>query len=92
LARVGFAVLPTQGSYFVVADFSSFGFSGDDVAFARHITEQAGVACIPVSAFYEGEAPTHWVRFAFCKKDEVLDEAVSRLERHFAGAAVTGER
>jgi aspartate/methionine/tyrosine aminotransferase len=87
-------VLPTQGSYFVVADFSGLGFSGDDLAFARHITEQAGVACIPVSAFYEGEAPTHWVRFAFCKKDEVLDEAVSRLERHFVGAeaAVGAER
>jgi aspartate/methionine/tyrosine aminotransferase len=94
LARVGFAVLPTAGSYFVVADFSSLGFSGDDLAFARHITEHAGVACIPVSAFYEGEAPTSWVRFAFCKKDEVLDEAVSRLERHFAGAlaAVGAER
>jgi aspartate/methionine/tyrosine aminotransferase len=86
LCRVGFAVLPAQGSYFVVADFSGFGFAGDDVAFSRHITEQAGVACIPVSAFYEGEAPSHWVRFAFCKKNEVLDEAVSRLERHFVSA------
>jgi aspartate/methionine/tyrosine aminotransferase len=86
LCRVGFAVLPAHGSYFVVADFSGFGFAGDDVAFSRHITEQAGVACIPVSAFYEGEAPSHWVRFAFCKKNEVLDEAVSRLERHFVSA------
>jgi len=94
LARVGFGVLPAQGSYFVVADFSTLGFSGDDVAFARHITEHAGVACIPVSAFYEGDAATHWVRFAFCKKDEVLDEAVMRLERHFAraGLAVGAER
>jgi len=92
LDRVGFRVLPAQGSYFVVTDFSGFGFPGDDVAFSRHITEHAGVACIPVSAFYEGEAPSHWVRFAFCKKDEVLDEAVSRLERHFAGALVAAER
>jgi aspartate/methionine/tyrosine aminotransferase len=85
LERAGFKVLPAQGSYFVVTDFSGLGFSGDDVAFSRHITEHAGVACIPVSAFYEGEAPSHWVRFAFCKKDEVLDEAIGRLERHFAG-------
>jgi len=84
LERVGFRVLPTQGGYFVVADFSGFGFPGDDADFCRHITEHAGVAAIPVSAFYEGDAPTQWVRFAFCKKDEVLDEAVARLGWHFA--------
>jgi aspartate/methionine/tyrosine aminotransferase len=92
LERTGFRVLPAQGSYFVVTDFSGLGFSGDDVAFSRHITEHAGVACIPVSAFYEGEAPSHWVRFAFCKKDEVLDAAISRLERHFAGALAAAAR
>ena len=86
LERIGFRILPTQGSYFITADFSSLGFDGDDVAFCRHITEQAGVAAIPVSAFYEGDAPTHWVRFAFCKKDAVLDEAILRLMRHFAPA------
>jgi aspartate/methionine/tyrosine aminotransferase len=84
LARIGFRVLPTQGSYFVTADFSGLGFEGDDMAFCRHITEHAGVAAIPLSAFYEGDAPDHWVRFAFCKKDEVLDEACARLARHFA--------
>jgi aspartate/methionine/tyrosine aminotransferase len=83
LERIGFRVLPTSGSYFVTADFSALGFDGDDLAFCRHITEHAGVAAIPVSAFYEGDAPTQWVRFAFCKKDEVLDEAVARLARHF---------
>jgi aspartate/methionine/tyrosine aminotransferase len=41
------------------------------------------VAAIPVSAFYEGEAPRHLVRFAFCKQDSVLDEAAGRLARHF---------
>jgi N-succinyldiaminopimelate aminotransferase len=86
LTRIGFRVLPTNGSYFITVDFSALGFDGDDVAFCRHITEHAGVAAIPVSAFYEGDAPTHWVRFAFCKKDEVLDEAVARLARYFAPA------
>ena len=57
LARLGFGVLPTKGSYFVTADFSPLGFAGDDVAFCRHITEQAGVTAIPVSAFYEGAPP-----------------------------------
>jgi aspartate/methionine/tyrosine aminotransferase len=84
LARAGFGVLPTDGSYFVVTDFSSLGFDGDDAAFARHITEAAGVAAIPVSAFYEGEAPRNLVRFAFCKRDSVLDEASDRLARHFS--------
>ncbi len=84
LQRAGFRTLPAQGGYFVTADFSALGFDGDDQAFCRHITEHAGVAAIPVSAFYEGEAPRRWVRFAFCKGDAVLDEACARLARHFA--------
>jgi aspartate/methionine/tyrosine aminotransferase len=79
LRDAGFEVLRCDGSYFVIADFSAFGFNGDDAAFCRHITEHAGVAAIPVSAFYEGDAPSHWIRFAFCKRDDVLDEAVKRL-------------
>lgn len=53
LARLGFDVLETRGSYFVTADFGPLGFAGDDVAFCLHITETAGVTAIPVSAFYE---------------------------------------
>ncbi|HTR17441.1 MAG TPA: aminotransferase [Acetobacteraceae bacterium] len=87
LRRIGFGVLPAQGSYFVTADFSALGFNGDDVAFCQHITEHAGVAAIPVSAFYVSDAPRHYARFAFCKQDAVLDEALARLGRHFAGRA-----
>jgi aspartate/methionine/tyrosine aminotransferase len=84
LAAIGFGVLPVYGSYFITADFSPLGFDGDDVAFCRHITEAAGVTAIPVSAFYDGpDAPTQYARFAFCKQDAVLDEAVARLSRHF---------
>ncbi len=89
LAGIGFAVLPAMGSYFVTADFSRLGFAGDDVAFCRHITEQAGVTAIPVSAFYERDAPGHYARFAFCKQDALLDEAVARLSRHFRGQGGT---
>ncbi|MBN8874900.1 MAG: aminotransferase [Rhodospirillales bacterium] len=86
LARVGFEVLPTNGTYFITTDFTPLRFNGDDVAFCRHITEEAGVAAIPVSAFYEeGDAPRHYARFAFCKRPEVLAEAIARLEAHFAG-------
>jgi aspartate/methionine/tyrosine aminotransferase len=87
LAGIGFGVLPTHGSYFITADFAPLGFAGDDVAFCRHITEQAGVTAIPVSAFYETEAPRHYARFAFCKQAAVLEEAVARLARHFSTPA-----
>ena len=83
LAGIGLGVLQTRGSYFITTDFSPLGFDGDDVGFCRHITEQAGVTAIPVSAFYENDAPSHYARFAFCKREAVLDEAISRLRRHF---------
>ncbi len=86
LRRAGMGVLPAMGSYFVTADFAPLGFAGDDAAFCRHITEKAGVAAIPVSAFYEGDAPRHYARFAFCKRTAVLDEACARLARHFEPA------
>ena len=87
LASVGLAVLPTRGTYFITTDFAPLGFTGDDDAFCRHITEKAGVTAIPVSAFYdEPGAPRHYARFAFCKKPEVLEEAIVRLRRHFGGS------
>ncbi len=84
LRRVGFEVLPSMGSYFITVDFSPLGFAGDDIAFCRMLTEEAKVTAIPVSAFYDGDAPGHYARFAFCKKDEVLDEAIARMERYFS--------
>ncbi|MFI4987392.1 MAG: aminotransferase [Alphaproteobacteria bacterium] len=83
LAEIGFAVLDCHGTYFISADFRPLGFNGDDVAFCRHITSEAGVTAIPVSAFYEGGGPSHFARFAFCKEDAVLAGALERLKRHF---------
>ncbi len=83
LARIGFDVLPSQGTYFITTDFRPLGFNGDDAAFCRYITEQAKVTAIPVTAFYDGPAPSHFARFAFCKRDEILIEALARLERLF---------
>ena len=81
LARLGFGVLPTQGSYFITTDFRPLGFTGDDVAFCRALTVEAKVTAIPVTAFYAtADAPNHYARFAFCKGDAVLDEALARLE------------
>jgi aspartate/methionine/tyrosine aminotransferase len=80
LTRLGFKTLATDGSYFITADFSPLGLHLDDVTFCRTITEHAGVAAIPVSAFYATNPPTHYARFAFCKQPSVLRQAVSRLE------------
>ena len=81
LAELGFGVLPTQGSYFITADFRPVGFAGDDVAFCRAITEEARVTAIPVTAFYAdpAAAPNHYARFAFCKNEAVLGAALERL-------------
>jgi N-succinyldiaminopimelate aminotransferase len=91
LAALGFGVLDTHGSYFVIADYSKLGFAMDDAAFCKLITEQAKVAAIPVSAFYEGDGPRHYARFAFCKKFEVLDEALVRLGSFVRSSAPFGE-
>ena len=86
LARLGFGVLPTQGSYFITTDFRPLGFNGDDVAFCRALTVEAKVTAIPVTAFYaSADAPNHYARFAFCKGDAVLDAALERMERWIAG-------
>ncbi len=79
LRRIGLGVLETHGSYFITADFAPLGIAGDDVAFCRRMTEEARVTAIPLSAFHAGAGPDHYVRFAFCKRPEVLDTAVARL-------------
>jgi aspartate/methionine/tyrosine aminotransferase len=85
LEAAGFTVLPTGGSYFLTTDFRPLGFDGDDAAFCRHITEHAGVAAIPISAFYQGAAPSHFARFCFAKTDDAIDRAVERLGKFFKG-------
>ncbi len=84
LRKIGFAVLETEGTYFLSAGFRPLGFDGDDVAFCRHATLEAGVTVLPVSAFFEGDGVDAYVRFCFCKRDEILDEAIERLARVFA--------
>ncbi len=85
LARVGFDAVDCHGTYFISGDFRPLGFNGDDVDFCRHITVEAGVTAVPVSAFYQDRPPRYFARFAFCKQEEVLDEAIDRLVRHFGG-------
>lgn len=86
LSDVGFDVLPCHGTYFLTVDFRTLGFDGDDMDFCRHITTQAGVAAVPISAFYGDpkQAPNNFVRFCFCKEKTVLADAIDRLRRHFS--------
>ena len=79
LAGLGFAVAPCAGTYFITADVSPLGLGADDVALCKRMTVEAGVAAVPMSAFYDDEAPSHFVRFCFSKRDEVLDAALARL-------------
>lgn len=83
LASVGFDVLACKGTYFITTDFRPLGVNVDDVEFCRRLTTEARVAAVPVSAFYETGENRHFARFAFCKDDVVLDEAIVRLKRHF---------
>jgi N-succinyldiaminopimelate aminotransferase len=81
LEAAGFGVRRPAGTYFVMADIRPLGFD-DDVDFCRALPERAGVAAIPPSSFYRNrEQGRHLVRFAFCKTDAVLDEAIRRLGR-----------
>jgi aspartate/methionine/tyrosine aminotransferase len=90
LLRLGFTTLPTAGSYFITAGFAGFGFAGSDLEFAQAMTAEAGVAAIPVSAFYAQDAPHDYVRFAFCKKPEVLRTALDRLAAWLPRQKLTG--
>jgi aspartate/methionine/tyrosine aminotransferase len=81
LRREGFAVLPSQGTYFLNLDLAASGVSEADRAFALRAVHATGAASIPVSAFYAEAPVTTILRLCFAKQDAVLDEAVVRLAR-----------
>ena len=81
LRREGFAVLDGAGTYFLNIDLPASGVALDDRTFALHAVRAAGVASIPVSAFYETDPVTHVLRLCFSKADATLDEGVRRLAR-----------
>ncbi len=83
LAAIGFKVLESAGTYFLTVDFRPLGFNGNDEEFCRHITTEARVTAVPVSAFFQAADVDHFARFCFCKGDGLLDEAIARLARHF---------
>ena len=79
LRAAGFGVSVPQGTYFVNADVGPLGVD-DAAAWCRALPDRAGVVAIPTSAFYDdAQAGRTLVRFAFCKRADVIEEAVRRL-------------
>ncbi|KKC25746.1 aminotransferase [Sphingomonas sp. SRS2] len=81
LEAAGYAVLPSQATWFVSVDLTASGITLDDAAFADRMAIEGGVVTIPVSAFFEEGAVTNIVRLCYCKDDAVLDAAIERLAK-----------
>ncbi|ADJ42241.1 aminotransferase [Amycolatopsis mediterranei S699] len=81
LADAGFAVRPTAGTYFVCVDVRPLGFT-DAADLAWELPGRVGVAAVPVKVFTDHpDEWNHLLRFAFCKRNEVIDEAITRLRK-----------
>ncbi len=80
----GFKPVICQGSYFLFVDIAGTGFGGSDFDFCMHITKEAGVTAVPVSAFYENGGPNSFIRFCFAKDDGILDAAAEKLASYFS--------
>jgi N-succinyldiaminopimelate aminotransferase len=83
LRAAGFDVFTPQGTYFITTDIGRLSEDGG-LEFCRRLPHRCGVVAVPNAVFYDNEeAGRQQVRFAFCKRDEVLTEAASRLRRAF---------
>jgi aspartate/methionine/tyrosine aminotransferase len=81
LEALGYAVLPSAATYFLSIDLARSGVNMDDLTFSHWLIEEAGVASIPVSAFYAQDKVTSVVRLCFAKQDSTLDAALERMVR-----------
>ncbi|HWA61687.1 MAG TPA: aminotransferase [Caulobacteraceae bacterium] len=81
LRAEGFAVAPTQGTYFLTVDLPASGVREGDLGFCLRAVKDAGVAAIPVSSFYEESPVTTVIRLCFAKADETLTEGARRLAK-----------
>ncbi|HEX8514455.1 MAG TPA: aminotransferase [Allosphingosinicella sp.] len=81
LREAGFATLPAEGTYFVGVDLPASGIEADDAAFCDRAVREAGVAAIPLSAFYAEDPVTTVVRLCFAKKRETLAAGIERMAK-----------
>jgi len=81
LTGAGFRCFKPHGAYYIMTDISAFGFP-DDVAFAKYLVTEIGVAAVPGSSFYRDPAEgRHHLRFTFCKKESTFQAAAARLAK-----------
>lgn len=85
LSTIGFDVIRPQATYFATVDLGEHGRSG--LEFCEELPERAGVVAIPSSVFYDSDAGDRYVRFAFCKRPQVIDEALRRLSAAYPPGA-----
>jgi aspartate/methionine/tyrosine aminotransferase len=81
LRREGFVTLPCQGTYFLNVDLAASGVAQDDMTFCLRAVKEAGVAAIPVSAFYEDDPVRSIIRLCFAKRGQTLEEGARRLAK-----------
>jgi aspartate/methionine/tyrosine aminotransferase len=79
LTDAGYVLLPADGTWFVTADLAASGLPPDDEAVCERLLHEAGVASIPVSAFYRDNPEKGYLRLCFAKEAATLDEAIARL-------------
>jgi len=89
LAGAGFEVLNCEGTYFITTSIRNLT-NEPDIEFCKRLTREAGITAIPLSVFYGEDGPTDLVRFAFCKKREVIEESARRLSAHLPHASANG--
>ncbi len=81
LERAGFRCFKPYGAYYVMCDISAFGFA-NDLAMAKYMVEEVGIAAVPGSSFFSSpDAGANLIRFCFAKKPETLDAAGEKLLR-----------
>ena len=85
LTRLGFEVQPCEGTYFLTAGITKLT-NEKDFAFCERLIREAGVALIPLSAFFKSGTPDTFVRFAFCKQQSLIEQSLARLDSYFAKA------
>jgi N-succinyldiaminopimelate aminotransferase len=86
LSDAGFALLPADGTWFVTVDLAASGLEPDDEAVCERLLHQAGVASIPVSAFYRDDPEKGYLRLCFAKEDATIATAIERLAKFRTGA------
>src|SRR6185312_14190101 len=86
LGKLGFDVQPCEGTYFLTAGISRLT-NEKDFAFCERLIREAGVALIPLSAFFQSGTPDTFVRFGFCKQQSLIEQALERLDKYLAPAS-----